>query len=171
MKSLVPFTFAIFLLYSCSTTDNLIQQDSENSTLPEWYSANSYLSDSTSIHYFLNFQSEDSLASAKHGYKVAQIALLNTIDDKVELVRMQQEDDSFWSSPAVIQVLRSSTYLLMDLMAPTYETVLRKKGSDYYEYYLQISVPKEKIIEELIKSTDNHLGSDEPFWVELSESF
>ena len=119
----------------------------------------------------MNFQSEDSLASAKHGYKVAQIALLNTIDDKVELVRMQQEDDSFWSSPAVIQALRSSTYLLMDLMAPTYETVLRKKGSNYYEYYLQISVPKEKIIEELIKSTDNHLGSDEPFWVELSESF
>jgi hypothetical protein len=170
MKSLVPFTFAIFLLYSCSTTDNLIQQDSENSTLPEWYSANSYLSDSTSIHYFLNFQSEDSLASAKHGYKVAQIALLNTIDDKVELVR-KQEDVSFWSSPAVIQALRSSTYLLLDLMAPTYETVLRKKGSNYYEYYLQISVPKEKIIEELIKSTDNHLGSDEPFWVELSESF
>ena len=170
MKSLVPFTFAIFLLYFCSTTDNLIQQDSENSTLPEWYSANSYLSDSTSIHYFLNFQSEDSLASAKHGYKVAQIALLNTIDDKVELVR-KQEDVSFWSSPAVIQALRSSTYLLLDLMAPTYETVLRKKGSNYYEYYLQISVPKEKIIEELIKSTDNHLGSDEPFWVELSESF
>jgi hypothetical protein len=56
-------------------------------------------------------------------------------------------------------------------MAPTYETVLRKKGYNYYEYYLQISVPKEKIIEELIKSTDNHLGSDEPFWVELSESF
>ena len=119
----------------------------------------------------MNFQSEDSLASAKHGYKVAQIALLNTIDDKVELVRMQQEDVSFWSSPAVIQALRSSTYLLLDLMAPTYENVIRKKGSHYYESYTQISVPKEKIIEELIKSTDNHLGSDEPFWVELSESF
>ena len=171
MKFLVHITFAMFLLYSCSTTDSLFQQDSVSSTLPEWYSADSYLSDSTSIHYFLSFQSEDSLASAKHGYKVAQIALLNTIDDKVELVRMQQEDDSFWSSPAVIQVLRSSTYLFMDLMAPKYETVLKKQGSDYYEYYLQISVPKEKIIKELKKLTNNHLGSDEPFWVELNESF
>jgi len=171
MKFIVHFTFATFLLYSCSTTESLVQQDSVNSTLPEWYSADSYLSDSASIHYFLSFQSEDSLAAAKHGYKVAQIAFLNTIDDKVELVRMQQEDDSFWDTPAVIQALRSSTYLLMDLMAPKYETVLRKQGSDYYEYYLQISAPQEKIIKELKKSTDNHLGSEVPFWVELSESF
>jgi hypothetical protein len=142
-----------------------------SSTLLEWYNADSYVSDSTSIHYFLSFQSEDSLASAKHGYNVAQIALLNIIDDKVELVRMQQEDDSFWSSPSVIQALRRSTYLLMDLMTPKYETVLRKQGSDYYIYYLQISVPKEKIIKELKKSTDKYLGSEKPFWVELSESF
>ena len=171
MKSLVHITFAMFFLHSCSTTDSLIQQDTVSSTLPEWYNADSYISDSTSIHYFLSYQSEDSLASAKHGYNVAQIALLNTIDDKVELVRMQQEDDSFWSSPAVIQALRSSTYLLMDLMAPKYETVLRKQGSDYYEYYLQISVPKEKIIKELKKLTDKYLGSEKSFWVELSESF
>jgi hypothetical protein len=171
MKFLVHFTFAMFLMYSCSTTESLVQQDSVSSTLPEWYSTDSYQSDSASIHYFLSFQSEDSLAAAKHGYKVAQIAFLNTIDDKVELVRMQQEDDSIWDSPAIIQALRSSTYLLMDLMVPKYETVLKKQGSDYYEYYLQISVPKEKIIKELKKSTDNHLGSEVPFWVELSESF
>ncbi len=171
MRPLVYITFAMFLLYSCATMDSLIQQDSGSSILPEWYSADSYLSDSTSIHYFLSFQSEDSLAAAKHGYTVAQIALLNTIDDKVELVRMQQEDDSFWSSPAVIQALRSSTYLLIDLMAPKYETVLRKQGSGYYEYYLQISVPKEKIIKELKKSMGNHSSTEVPFWMELSESF
>lgn len=171
MKPLSYITFTMFLLYSCSTTDSIVQQDIVSSTVPEWYSADPYLSDSTSIHYFLSFQSEDSLAATKHGYKVAQIALLDTIDDKVELVRMQQKEDSFWSSPAVIQALRSSTYLLMDLMAPKHETVLRKQGSDYYEYYLQISVLKEEIINELKKSTDNHLASEVPFWVELSESF
>ena len=66
------------------------------------------MTDSISVHYFLSFQSEDSTASAIHGFKEAQIAFINSIDDKVEGVRNQQEDEEYWSSPSVI------LYILVD---------------------------------------------------------
>ena len=84
------------------------------------------MTDSTSVHYFLSFQSEDSTASAIHGFKEAQIAFINSIDDKVEGVRSQQEDVEYWSSPAVIQSLRSSTYLLIDVIDISNEITLKK---------------------------------------------
>lgn len=171
MKHLLYFVVTLIVLNSCSATDSVIQQDAPSSTLPTWYSANSYQSDSTSIHYFMSFQSEDSLASAKHGFKVAQIEFLNSIDDIIEQVRTQQDDGTFWDSPKVIQALRSSTYLLMDSMIANNEAIQKKMGSNFYEYYLHLSLPKDHIITELKKSTDNELGSVENFWVELDESF
>tara|TARA_B100000963_G_scaffold321916_1_gene305611 strand:- start:374 stop:835 length:462 start_codon:yes stop_codon:yes gene_type:complete len=150
--------------------DSITKQDSTYSTFPAWYLIDPYLSDSATVHYFLSFQSEDSTASAVHGFKDAQIAFINSIDDKVERVRNQQEDREFWSSPAVIQSLRSSTYLLMDIMYTSNENIIKKDDTNLFEYYIQMSLKKNKLIEELKKSTGNRLSSRQNFWIELNES-
>ena len=85
-----------------------------HSTIPSWFSTDAYMTDSTNVHYFLSFQLEDSTASAIYGFEEAQIEFINKIDDKVKELRTLQEDVEFWSSPAVIQSLR--TYLLIDAM-------------------------------------------------------
>lgn len=170
MKHLLGITVSLILFYSCSTPNTITQQDAVDTALPSWFSTTPYLSDSTSIHYFLNFQLEDSSASAMHGFKVAQIEFINKIDDTVEEIRTQQADDIFWSSPAVIQSLRTNTYWLMDAMTATNEIVLRNQANNQYQYYVQMSLSKDEIIEELKKSTDGELGTRQEFWDELKQS-
>lgn len=170
MKHLLGITVSLILLYSCSTHNTITQENAMDSTLPSWFSTRPYLSDSTNVHYFLNYQLEDSSASAKHGFEVAQIEFINKIDDTVEGIRTLQSDVEFWSSPAVIQSLRTNTYLLMDAMTASNEIVLRNQENNQYYYYIQISLSKDEIIEELKKSTDGELGARQEFWDELKES-
>ena len=161
---------SLIFFYSCSLTDTIKKQDSMYSTFPSWYLTDAYMTDSISVHYFLSFQSEDSTASAIHGFKEAQIAFINSIDDKVEGVRNQQEDEEYWSSPSVIQSLRSSTYLLMDVINITNEITLKKNDTNSFEYYVQISLKKERLIEELKKSAGNQLSLKQNFWIELNQT-
>ena len=161
-------TFAI--LSSCSLIDTIKKKDSMYSTFPSWYLTDAYMTDSTSVHYFLSFQSEDSTASEIHGFKEAQIAFINSIDDKVEEVRSQQEDGEYWSSPTVIQSLRSSTYLLIDVINISNEITLKKDATNSFEYYVQMSLKKDKLIEELKISAGNKLSSIQNFWIELNQT-
>ena len=94
---------SLAFLYSCSLTDTIKKQDLMNSTIPSWYLTDAYMTDSTSVHYFLSFQSEDSTASAVHGFKEAQIAFINSIDDKVEVVSkgVGQTKANKWESDGI----------------------------------------------------------------------
>ena len=161
---------SLAVLCSCSLMETIKKKDLMYSTFPSWYLTDAYMTDSTSVHYFLSFQSEDSTASAIHGFKEAQIAFINSIDDKVEEVRSQQEDGEYWSSPTVIQSLRSSTYLLMDVIKITNEITLKKNDTNSFEYYVQISLKKDRLIEELKKSAGNQLSLRQNFWIELNQT-
>ncbi len=170
MKYFLCIIVSLISFYSCSLTDTITNQDSMYFTFPAWYITDAYVSDSTSIHYFLSFQSEDSTASAIHGLKEAKIEFINSIDDKVEGVRNQQDDREFWSSPAVIQSLRSSIYLLIDVMDTSNEITFKKDDANYFEHYVQMSLKKDKLIDELKKSTGNQLNTRQNFWIKLNES-
>ena len=161
---------SLTILCSCSLMDTIKKKDLKYSTFPSWYLTDAYMTDSTSVHYFLSFQSEDSTASAVHGFKEAQIAFINSIDDKVEGVRSKQEDGEYWSSPAVIQSLRSSTYLLIDVINISNEITLKKDATNSFEYYVKMSLKKDKLIEELKKSAGNQLSSRQNFWIELNQT-
>ena len=69
-----------------------------------------------------------------------------------------------------LALLSYCTYLLMDVINITNEITLKKNDTNSFEYYVQISLKKERLIEELKKSVGNQLSLKQNFWIELNQT-
>jgi hypothetical protein len=92
--------------------------------------------------------------------KVAEVELINNIDDRVEAYRRLQNESELWQSTDSIRQLRMAIIQLLG-RSEMVHSVTQKEGR-YYKNYIQISISKNSIMSQLLDSTtlDSKIAAD-----------
>jgi hypothetical protein len=92
--------------------------------------------------------------------KVAEVELINNIDDRVEAYRRLQNESELWQSTDSIRKLRIAIIQLLG-RSEMVHSVTQKEGR-YYKNYIQISISKNSIMSQLLDSTtlDSKIAAD-----------
>ncbi|MEL0011766.1 MAG: hypothetical protein VW868_09550 [Bacteroidota bacterium] len=93
-------------------------------------------------------QSLDSLVSRNLAKKVADVELINHIDDRLEDFRTQQNDSQVWQSSEGILELRSAVVQLIGRSDVVQSTTQNEGG--YYKNYIHLSLSKRDIVDHLL---------------------
>lgn len=148
IKSLFGLLMLSTILMFCAPSSELSSNLKINSSVPSWYIGAGYSSDSTKVSYYHMSQSLDSLVSRNLAKKVADVELINHIDDRLEDFRTQQNDSQVWQSSEGILELRSAVVQLIGRSEVVQSTTQNVGG--YYKNYIHLSLSKRDIVDHLL---------------------
>lgn len=160
LKSIIGLLLLSVLMLFCAPSNELTSDNNQSPFIPNWYSADGYASDSTTVSYFYVSQSVDSLSSIEMAKKVAEVELINNIDDRVEAYRRLQNESELWQSTDSIRQLRMAMIQLIG-RSEMVHSVTQKEGR-YYKNYIQLSISKNSIRSQLLDSItlDSNISTD-----------
>lgn len=171
---IIIFSTAIFI--SCSGTEKMVQETDEiqpqEENHPSWYTPQTVVNTDSSMLAYTAAIDNDSTAVISKSAQAGETDLKTYVSDKLEHIRseaIEEHGSANLDSPDFLIALRKTDELIDDLAMTEKTEIKQVEGYDSYRGFVEISVSKEKLIEQI----GERLSAHEEAWNAMkgSEAF
>jgi hypothetical protein len=156
LRNAFVLLLSAFLIYSCSSTEGVVDSASDSGLFPSWYSSNGFQSDSTTFSGYGIAIAADSVVAIQRATDEAKKNLDLAIGKLAEDVRTQlvSEGVSSVSNTDFILILRNAHADAISMASLTSQRVIEEDRR--FRGFAEVEITKEDLVNQLEEGFNGH---------------